>query len=175
MIDELKAFLQKKFDYCAEQSLMNLEAEGNSEIASYFRERKELYLDRANIYGEVMREIDRLAEEHNNVMIDEQYCFQTCGATEHCKECNRLCNGDIDYYENYDFMAEEHNNGWIACEERLPEVGVPVLVCNAQGKVYIRMINWISSGRTQIPYWSQQSTGIIAWQPLPTPYMPKGE
>ena len=45
---------------------MNLEAECNSEIASYFRDRKELYLDRANIYGEVMREIDRLAVEYNN-------------------------------------------------------------------------------------------------------------
>ena len=65
IIDDLKIFLQKKFDYCAEQAGMNLEAECNSEIASYFRDRKELYLDRANIYGEVMREIDRLAKEYN--------------------------------------------------------------------------------------------------------------
>ena len=62
IIDGLKIFLQEKFNYCAEQAEMNLEAECNSEIASYFRDRKELYLDRANIYGEVMREIDRLAK-----------------------------------------------------------------------------------------------------------------
>ena len=66
IIDGLKIFLQEKFNYCAEQAEMNLEAECNSEIASYFRDRKELYLDRANIYGEVMREIDRLAVEYNN-------------------------------------------------------------------------------------------------------------
>ena len=48
------------------------------------------------------------AEEHKDkVMINEQYCWQTCGATEHCKECNRLCNGSIDYYENYDCLLEE--------------------------------------------------------------------
>lgn len=64
IIDDLKIFLQKKFDYCAEQAGMNLEAECNSEIASYFRNRKELYMDRANIYGEVMREIGRLSEEY---------------------------------------------------------------------------------------------------------------
>ena len=62
IIDGLKIFLQEKFNYCTEQAEMNLESECNSEIASYFRDRKELYLDRANIYGEVMREIDRLAK-----------------------------------------------------------------------------------------------------------------
>ena len=62
IIDGLKIFLQEKFNYCAEQAEMNLESECDSEIASYFRDRKELYLDRANIYGEVMREIDRLAK-----------------------------------------------------------------------------------------------------------------
>lgn len=66
IIDGLMAFLKEKFDHCAEQAGMNLEAECNSEIASYFRDRKELYLDRANIYGEVMRECDRLAEEYDN-------------------------------------------------------------------------------------------------------------
>lgn len=66
--------------------------------------------------------VNQLAEEYkDNVIIDGQYCWQTCGAAEHCKDCNRLCNGSIDYYENYDFMAEEYNNGWIPCSERLPE------------------------------------------------------
>ena len=52
---------------------------------------------------EIMNIVNELAEEHNErTIINEQYCWQTCGATEHCKECNRLCNGSIDYYENYD-------------------------------------------------------------------------
>ena len=62
---------------------------------------------------------------------------------------------------------------WIPCSERLPKECVPVLVCNEDGKVYIRQINWISRGRAEIPYWSQNSTGIIAWMPLPLPYEPR--
>lgn len=63
--------------------------------------------------NEAIEIVKDLASEHNNnVIIDEQYCWQTCGSTEHCKECRRLSNGDIDYYENYDFMVEEHNNTW---------------------------------------------------------------
>ena len=51
---------------------------------------------------------NELAEEYKGRnIIDGDYCWQNCSATEHCKECNRLCNGSIDYYENYDFMAEE--------------------------------------------------------------------
>lgn len=62
--------------------------------------------------------VNQLAEEHkDNVMINGQYCWQTCGATEHCKECNRLCNGSIDYYENYDVLAEEYNNDFCEWKE----------------------------------------------------------
>ena len=68
--EKIKDFLKSKFDYCAEQAGMNLDAECSSEIASYFRERKELYLDRANIYGEVMREVDRVEAEYGNGWID---------------------------------------------------------------------------------------------------------
>ena len=69
-------------------------------------------------------------------------------------------------------MAEYY--GWIPVEERLPKIYTPVLVCNKEGRVFVRQINWISQGKTKIPYWSQYSSGIIAWQPLPAPYQ-KGE
>ena len=66
------------------------------------------------------------------------------------------------------------DGGWIPVEKKLPKEGTPVLVCNEEGRVFIRQVNWISSGRTKNPNWSQGSTGIIAWQPLPAPYQ-KGE
>lgn len=72
-------------------------------------------------YSYSIQIVKELAENHKSkVMINEQYCWQTCGATEHCKECNRLSNGSIDYYENYDFMVNEHNNSfceWRLCDE----------------------------------------------------------
>ncbi len=39
---------------------------------------------------------------YNNAIIDGKYCFQTCACTEKCDKCSRLCNGDIDWYENFD-------------------------------------------------------------------------
>ena len=42
------------------------------------------------------------AEQYNNAIIDGNYCFQSCACTEKCDKCSRLCNGDIDWYENID-------------------------------------------------------------------------
>ena len=59
-------------------------------------------------YNKVKEIVNELAEEHNDrTMIDGEYCWQSCCATEHCKECNRLGNGDIDYYENWDGLYTE--------------------------------------------------------------------
>lgn len=119
--------------------------------------------------------VNQLAEEYKDkAIINEQYCFQTCGATEHCKECNRLCNGSIDYYENYDFMAEEHNNGWIACSERLPEDQKEVLITLWNDTIEI---GWFDMNDKQ---WFTEDFecdegDVIAWQPLPPKYQPKGE
>lgn len=68
----------------------------------------------AENYIKVLEEGKFAEENKDNEMIDGKYCWQTFGSIEHCKECNILCNGNIDYYENYDFMAEEHNNDF--CE-----------------------------------------------------------
>ena len=42
------------------------------------------------------------AEQYNNAIINGKYCFQSCACTEKCDKCSRLCNGDIDWYENID-------------------------------------------------------------------------
>ena len=122
--------------------------------------------------------VNQLVEEHkDNVMIDGQYCWQTCGSTEHCKECNRLCNGSIDYYENYDFMAEEYKVGWIPCSERLPKPIDDMLQCvivtnknDWQGMAYYHpQKGWIfaecNNSDRKIDW-----TEIVAWRPLPAPY-----
>jgi hypothetical protein len=61
IIDDLKAFLKEKFKYNSEQAEIWRDGSDND---AYFRQQKDLYMDRANIYGEVMREIDRLSEEY---------------------------------------------------------------------------------------------------------------
>lgn len=73
-------------------------------------------------------------------------------------------------------LAEEYNNGWIPCSERLPSVGVTVLCywkkcdrCNNIISYYYELMHknedcqWISD-------FGMCCGDVIAWQPLPQPY-----
>ena len=73
--------------------------------------------------------------------------------------------------------AEKYNNGWIPCSERLPEPIRPVLVT---------LRNWMNDkyfvrvGRFHTDHWKTdegivENSVVLAWQPLPQPYQPKGE
>ena len=147
IIDGLKIFLQEKFNYCAEQAEMNLESECNSEIASYFRDRKELYLDRANIYGEVMREIDRLAVEYNNGWIP----------------CSERLPKERDWYLA---VFEEVDTGFI---------GIPYIADYLMGShtKFTTEDGWIirnCSDREDESAEYYKNLRCVAWQPLPQPY-----
>lgn len=55
--------------------------------------------------------INELAEKYQSrVMIDEQFCWQTCVCTDRCNECNRLADGEFDYYESIGEWEEEYIN-----------------------------------------------------------------
>lgn len=81
---------------------------------------------------------------------------------------------------------EEYNNGWIPCSEMLPKVEInPVtndyvrynvtyndgnvsdVRCYAYGEASGGK-HWMNGGKIMDEY-------VIAWQPLPEPYQPKGE
>ena len=53
-------------------------------------------------YNKAIEIVKQEAEQYNNAIIDGKYCFQSCACTEKCDKCSRLCNGDIDWYENID-------------------------------------------------------------------------
>lgn len=149
-----------------------------------------LYVDRSDVCDAILRIADAQIKK---IVIDKKYCWQTCSATEHCKECNRLCNGSIDYYENYDFMAEEHNGGWIPVSERLPEDdGKQYMVQKTNG--FIDILGFTKDAykldkydfveykgkKKQLFFGYDSEYGYYeckceAWQPLPQPYVPKGE
>ncbi len=64
-------------------------------------------------------------------------------------------------------LAEEHNNGWISVEERLPEkYGDYLCDTNTPYGRAIQIARFDKHG-----FW----LNVIAWQPLPAPYQPKGE
>lgn len=172
IIADLKIFLQEKFDYCAEQSLMNLEAEGNSEIASYFRERKELYLDRANIYGEVMREIDRLAEETAKVhVVDDLAVIESLPSLYPLQsfeeEAIHRVVGNVD------------NNGWIpyvtGCD--MPNEASRVWLSFTTPIASFVKSAWYINGHFEWDNCRRVKETPMAWKPfeIPAPYQPKGE
>ena len=127
------------------------------------------------------------AEKCKSIYMDGEYCWQSCWCTDRCGECNRLCNGDIDYYESYD----ARNNGWIPCSERLPEEYGDYLVAwkplHMSAEDIIKKVGRAVSHFYEIVEYDpddealwigsiEQAQGeydIIAWQPLPLPFRDK--
>lgn len=98
-------------------------------------------------------------------------------------------------------LAEEYNNGWIPCSERLPETNdaVNITWVNRKPEPYYKDIKdkpFTATGHYHKGKWYWYSCvckdyldeygnsdidevdkdiEIIAWQPLPAPYQPKGE
>lgn len=75
-------------------------------------------------------------------------------------------------------LTEKFNDGWIPCSERLPEiddsisVSENVLATDCKGSIwtaeYHKNGKWLDDV-------SDIRLEVIAWQPLPEPYQPKGE
>ena len=70
------------------------------------------------------------------------------------------------------------SNGWIPCSEKLPEVRQDVLVTVKYTGFMGMHGYWIKTGHMEAEndWWGDCAGGeVIAWQPLPQPYQPKGE
>ena len=80
--------------------------------------------------------------------------------------------------------SQPKTDGWIACEDRLPEDGVDVLVWYEYFRYgeYNRLFQTTGISFTYNGEWSGFVNGssgwnqlsILAWQPLPEPYKPGG-
>ena len=69
--------------------------------------------------------------------------------------------------------AEQYNNGWIPCSERLPKYGEVVMCSCTNSGITISCITHKGVKPSKSVRFGQHS--VIAWQPLPQPYQPKGE
>ena len=105
-VENLISRLEEKFKYNSEQAEI---WRSGSDKDAYFREKKDLYLDRANTYGEVIRIVNQLAEEYKHCIKsscsncevydkEKHYCPKWCevikGTVEEIKE-----NNDNDFCE----------------------------------------------------------------------------
>lgn len=70
-------------------------------------------------------------------------------------------------------VAEQYNNGWIPCSERLPDITKTYLVTiksKSKGDFYSTYALFGKNG-----FVAQDYQEVVAWQPLPEPYQQKGE
>ena len=117
------------------------------------------------------------AEQYNNKLIetikfgieasdtDDEY---TIGLRNGMRWCLSLIDSGRPEYENC-------NNGWISCSDRLPkESGEYLTWVEYDGDRFIAIDEIDCDGI--IKEWNCSTDyKIIAWQPLPQPYQPKGE
>lgn len=105
---------------------------------------------------------------------------------EKCQKCSGIGRSSfVEFLKIIDEVAEEYNNGWIPCSERLPsfEERKKSYCRNAYGAEFIVMIEGSTMPTTlyikmEEDIWFDDNYNyynVIAWQPLPEPYQPKGD
>lgn len=107
-----------------------------------------------------------------------------------CSKCSRRSWYQIGYADAEKKLAEEYgtdinvgsNDGWIPCSERLPRKYGEYLYTDKNGEVHEGC--YASANIGMIRGWSTcdadgfvrlSDNDVIAWQPLPAPFEPKGD
>ena len=105
----------------------------------------------------------------------EQYeeCYNDCGDCEAYNKEKHHCPKFCKVIKETVKEIEENNNGWISCSERLPKYGEVVMCSCTNGGITISCITHNGVKPSKSVRFGQHS--VIAWQPLPQPYQPKGE
>jgi len=79
---------------------------------------------------------------------------------------NLFCDGIDCAIDIINQVEAEYNNGWISVDDRLPEDDGSYIVCTETKNVHVSHYYKHSI----VPHWSSKGM-IIAWQPLPEPYV----
>lgn len=118
--------------------------------------------------------------------------FNICRGCTHKEKCNevqeKINNKEADFCaetmrtiakEIVQEVAEEYNNGWIPCSERLPDKnGMYLCSQNTYDIVTNKKLIDISTEYVEFydGKWMRAKNLVVThWQPLPEPYQPKGE
>lgn len=123
----------------------------------------------------VKRLIGRLEEEveYQDEKANEAGVFDTVSES-HTRISMRNCYEHAIKIVNQ--LAEEYNNGWIPCSERLPEKYGEYLCCDTYGNFVLGFPSESDTSDTGFIVETEHEYcyDIIAWMPLPEPYK-KGE
>ena len=73
--------------------------------------------------------------------------------------------------------AEQYNNGWVPCSEKLPDDFMSFEYLTIRKGHTLATITYycVANHKWYLSRNSSKEIDVIAWQPLPEPYQPKGE
>ena len=100
-------------------------------------------------------------------------CYNDCGECEAYNKEKHHCPKFCKVIKETVKEIEENHNVWISCSERLPKYGEVVMCSCTNSGITISCITHKGVKPSKSVRFGQHS--VIAWQPLPLPYQPKGE
>ena len=100
-------------------------------------------------------------------------CYKDCGDCEAYEKEKHYCPKFCNVIKETVKEIEANHNDWISCSERLPKYGEVVMCSCTNSGITISCITHKGVKPSKSVRFGQHS--VIAWQPLPLPYQPKGE
>ena len=99
-------------------------------------------------------------------------CYKDCGECEAYNKEKHHCPKFCKVIKETVKEIEENHNDWIPCSERLPKYEEVVMCYCTNSGITISCITHKGVKPSKSVRFGQHS--VIAWQPLPHPYQPKG-
>ena len=139
-------------------------------------------MSKTEMCEEIIEIVNQLAEEYNNKSVKGDLISRSALIEVMVREASKCMKGGLLSLTNAeetglcDIIRNQptaYNDGWIPCSERLPIWFDNVLVCTKDCGITIAHltpypIEWKDTHNYKIE-------NIIAWQPLPPAFKPKGE
>lgn len=99
------------------------------------------------------------------------------------KSCEAIVEDIKQLAEEFATDTNVGSTGWISVSEGLPKVGTEVIITDSDGRVIDDIVYDYAKSHDKKPcfhrwddeIWNCYKPNVIAWQPLPEPYQPKGE
>ena len=127
-----------------------------------------------NVAAGIIKAIEIVKQEAEQYEECYKYCRDCEAYNKEKHHCPKFCKVIKETVKE----IEDNHNGWIPCSEQLPDYGESVLVSFNQARQPLiatfygndtwKMLQGVN-GLIDI------TNEVIAWQPLPQPYQPKGE